>query len=369
LAERLEQEQRRIYRSDKEANQRALLTARLEQDQRRKARSDMEAKQRALLTSNPTPVVQATPSVSWKERMISEVKMRDVIGVSLTRDVLASKNVVTSSSTQNESTVAADPMETKGFDAVELSKEESLISNLFVTPSNPAPVVQATPSVAWKDNLMSKLFATPSNPAPVVQAEPSVSWKERMISETNMRDVIGVSLTRDVLASKNVVTSSSTQNESTVAADPMETKGFDAVELITEQSLISNMFATPSDPAVSWKERMISEAEARDGKGVSSTRDAVASKNVVTSSSTQNESTVAADPMGTKGFDTVELTKGQALMSELFVTPSDPAPVVQVKPSLSWKERMIAEAKLRDTIGVSRTRDVVASKNLVIWYP
>jgi hypothetical protein len=110
-------------------------------------------------------------------------------------------------------------METKGFDAVELSTKQSLVSNMFVTPSDPAPVVQA---------------------------KPIVSWKERMISETMMRDTIGVSRSRDFVASKNVVTPS-IQNESTVAADPMERKGFDK-------------------PSVSWKERVLSEAKSRDSQ-------------------------------------------------------------------------------------------------------
>jgi hypothetical protein len=400
LVTRLEQGQLLKCRSDTEAKQRALLAARLEQEQLLKARSETEASntdtgrpfdsipsqasqisssssvpfthvEPAMVATKPSkyspfqknwgpsstvgsvvsyspntiavaaatapvttitssvrvtdlaaddlmskliPVVQAKPIVSWKERMIAEAKIRDTIGLSRARDVVASKNVVTTS-TQNESTVAADAMETKGFDTVELNTEQSLNSK----------------------------FLTPPDPALVVQAKPIVSWKERMISEAKIRDTIGLSRARGVVASKNEVISS-TQNESTVAADPMEAKGFDAVAPEVTSPLVE------PTPVTTKKSNYLPSSVGKKWGPISTVHSPVPSSAdfVSTAREVLAETTDKTDTSKATVTDSVT----DDLIAKYMVTPSDPAPVVQARPSVSWKERVIEEAKIRDTPGL-----------------
>jgi hypothetical protein len=182
------------------------------------------------------------------------------------------------------------------------------------------------------------------------------SWKERTISDAWSRDMPGLSEVRDVVTR---------QDKSAVAAVPIEMKRFNAVELAKVQAVMSNVFEKSPDlasivrakPTVSWKERVISDAWSRDMPGLSKVRDGVASKHV---------SAIAAVLMATKGLDAVELelvlehAKKKALLSKLFVNTPDPAPIAQAKLRVSWKERMISEARSRDRPGLSRANAVVA---------
>lgn len=63
-----------------------------------------------------------------------------------------------------------------------------------------------------------------------------------MIVEAKSRDMPGLSRARDGVASKHVVASStSTKDESTGAALPMERKGIDTVDVATEQLRLDQM--------------------------------------------------------------------------------------------------------------------------------
>jgi hypothetical protein len=83
---------------------------------------------------------------------------------------------------------------------------------------------------ATTDDLIAKYFVYSSDPAPAVQAKPNASWKERLTYGKKSRDTPGP---------KPIA--SSTQDNSTVVAAPMETKDFDALEHITQQSFLEQI--------------------------------------------------------------------------------------------------------------------------------
>ena len=143
-------------------------------------------------------------------------------------------------------------------------------SPVSLSPSNTASIAAAaalaasvtgapgaTVTDSATDDLIAKYFVYPSDPAPAVQAKPNVSWKDRLTYGNKSRDTSGL---------RAIV--SSTQNKSTVVAAPMETKDFDALDLITQQSFLEQIRDESVDMMKAKRADENLELSAVESKGV-----------------------------------------------------------------------------------------------------
>jgi hypothetical protein len=102
-----------------------------------------------------------------------------------------------------------------------VSKARAALADTSTASVSGALAATVTNSAANND-LIAKYFVYPSDTAPAaVQAKPSTSWKESMTFGGKSRDTSGLQMAK---------------GGSTVLEAPMETKEFDAFELITQQS-------------------------------------------------------------------------------------------------------------------------------------
>jgi hypothetical protein len=149
------------------------------------------------------PLVEPTPVTTKKSNYLPSSKGKEW-GPSATLD-----SPVSSSSTDTISTARVALAET----------------------ADKADISGATITNSADDDLIAKYFVTPPDPPPTAQAKPNGSGKER---STKNRDTSGLQMTK---------------GESTVVEAPMETKDFDALELITQQSFLEQIRYENTDMA------------------------------------------------------------------------------------------------------------------------